>query len=59
MVEFAERYPWWGYKRLTIVMRRAGHEIGKKFVHAVFKAEDLFQKRKPKLGRVAPERQAL
>ena len=47
VVEFAERYPWWGYKRLTIVMRRAGHEIGKKFVHAVFKAEDLFQKRKP------------
>lgn len=46
VVEFADRYPWWGYKRLTIVMRRAGHAIGKKFVHAVFKAENLFQKRK-------------
>jgi putative transposase len=46
VMEFAERYPWWGYKRLSIVIRRAGHAIGKKFVHAVFKAEDLFQKRK-------------
>lgn len=46
VVEYAERYPWWGYKRLSIVMRRDGHVMGKKFVHAVFKAEDLFQKRK-------------
>lgn len=29
VVEFAERYPWWGYKRLAIVLRRAGHDIGK------------------------------
>lgn len=43
---FAERYPWWGYKRLTIVLRRAGHAVGKKFVHAVFKAENLMQKRR-------------
>lgn len=37
VVEFAERYPWWGYKRLAIVLRRAGHDIGKMFVHAVFR----------------------
>ena len=47
VVEFAERYPWWGYKRLAIVLRRAGNDIGKKFVHAVFKAHGLFQKRRP------------
>lgn len=46
VVAFATRYPWWGYKRLTIVLRRAGHAVGKKFVHAVFKADGLLQKRR-------------
>lgn len=46
VVEYAQRYPWWGYKRLTVVLRRAGHALGKKFVHAVFKAEGLLQKRR-------------
>lgn len=46
VVEFARTYPWWGYKRLAIVLRRAGHMVSKKFVHAVFKAEDLMQKRR-------------
>jgi transposase InsO family protein len=47
VVEYARRYPWWGYKRLTIVLERDGHVVGKKFVRAVFKAEDLFQKPRP------------
>lgn len=46
MVEFAERYPWCGYKRLAIVMRRAGHVVSKKFVYTVFKAEGLLHKRR-------------
>jgi len=46
VIEFAQRYPWWGYKRLAIVMQRAGIMVSKKFVHAVFKAEDLTQKRR-------------
>lgn len=46
VVEFAHRYPWWGYKRLAIVMRRAGVVVSNKFVHAVFKGEDLMQKRR-------------
>lgn len=46
VVEYAERYPWWGYKRLVIVMRRAGIEVGKKFAYAVFKAEGLLQRRR-------------
>ena len=47
VIEFAERYPWWGYKRVAIVMRRAGIEVSKKFVRAVYKAEGLMQKRRP------------
>jgi transposase InsO family protein len=46
VMDFAGKYPWWGYKRLAIVLRRAGHVVSKKFVHAVFKAEDLMQKRR-------------
>ena len=46
VMDFARKYPWWGYKRLAIVLRRAGHAVSKKFVHAVFKAEDLMQKRR-------------
>ena len=46
VVAFAERYPWWGYKRLTVVLRRAGHRVGKKFVYAVFKREGLLQRRR-------------
>lgn len=46
VVSFAAQYPWWGYKRLAIVLRRAGHMVSKKFVHAVFKAEKLLQKRR-------------
>ena len=48
VVEFAERYPWWGYRRLAVVLRRAGHAFSTRFVHAVFRAERLFQKRKPR-----------
>ena len=44
--QLAQQYPWWGYKRLAIVLRRAGHMVSKKFVHAVFKAEGLMQKRR-------------
>ncbi|MBD8528342.1 IS3 family transposase [Pseudomarimonas arenosa] len=46
VVDFATKNPWWGYKRLAIVLRRAGHLVSKKFVHAVFKAEGLMQKRR-------------
>ncbi len=46
VVGYAHRYPWWGYKRLAIVMRRDGVAVSKKFVYAVFKAEDLTHKRR-------------
>jgi hypothetical protein len=48
------RYPWWGYKRLVIVMRRSGIVVSKKFVYAVFKAEDSTQKRRATKAELYP-----
>lgn len=46
VVAFATRFPWWGYKRLAVVMRRAGITVSTRFVQRVFRAERLFQTRK-------------
>jgi hypothetical protein len=43
VVSFAQQYPWWGYRRLAIVLRRADHAFSKRFVRAVFRAHGLFQ----------------
>lgn len=50
VVAFAARYPWWGYKRLAVVMRRAGTAVSTRFVHRVFQADQLFQTRKATLA---------
>lgn len=44
--EFARRYPWWGYKRIAVVMRRAGIGVTNKQVYRVMKAAGLLQKRR-------------
>ena len=45
----AQQYPWWGYKRIAVVLRRQGIQVSNKQVWRVFKAEGLFQpKRKPR-----------
>ena len=45
----AQQYPWWGYKRIAVVLRRQGVQVSNKQVWRVFKAEGLFQpKRKPR-----------
>ena len=46
VVAFATRFPWWGYKRLAVVMRRADITVSTRFVQRVFRAEGLFQTRK-------------
>lgn len=46
VVAFATRFPWWGYKRLAVVMRRTGITVSTRFVQRVFRAERLFQTRK-------------
>lgn len=38
---FALLYPWWGYKRLAVVLRRAGEAVTNRFVYRVLKAADL------------------
>lgn len=44
--QFAERSPWWGYKRIAVVARRAGVAVSNKQVYRVMKAAGLLQKRR-------------
>ncbi len=34
---FAEQFPWWGYKRLAVVLRRAGVAVTNRFVYRVLR----------------------
>lgn len=43
---FAKLYPWWGYKRIAVVTRRAGVGVTNKQVYRVMKAAGLLQKRR-------------
>ena len=43
---FAECYPWWGYKRIAVIARRAGVGVTNKQVYRVMKAAGLLQKRR-------------
>ena len=42
----ALEHPYWGYKRIAIVLRRGGTMVSNKFVYAVLKAANLMQKRR-------------
>jgi putative transposase len=44
--ELANRYPWWGYKRIAVVARRCGLKVSNKQVYKVMKAAGLLQKRR-------------
>ena len=39
-------FPWWGFKRIVVVARRAGVEVSNKQVYKVMKAAGLLQKRR-------------
>jgi len=43
---FAMQYPWWGYKRLAVVLRRAGEAVTNRFVYRVLKAAGLLVKKR-------------
>lgn len=45
---FALMYPWWGYKRLAVVVRRAGVSVSNRFVYRVLKEAGLLQRPKPR-----------
>ena len=48
IVEFARRYPQWGYQRLTFVIRRfSEHQVTKYEVYKVMSAEGLLRRQKP------------
>jgi len=40
----AQRFPWWGYKRIAVIARREGIAVGNKQVYRIFKAARLLQK---------------
>ena len=42
----ARKYPWWGYKRIAVVVRRDGIAVSNKQVYKVMKAAGLLQKRR-------------
>lgn len=44
--ELARAYPWWGYKRIAVVARRASLGVSNKIVYRVMKAAGLLQKRR-------------
>lgn len=46
--EMALAYPWWGYKRIAVICRRAEISVSNRFVYRVLKAANLLQRRRPK-----------
>lgn len=46
VVGFAQQFPWWGYKRLAVVLRRAGEAVTNRFVYRVLKAAGLLVRRR-------------
>lgn len=48
VLRFALAYPWWGFKRLAVVCRRAGLTVSNRFVYQVLAAADLLQRRRPR-----------
>ena len=46
VVACAERYPWWGYKRIAVVCRRNGLRVSNKVVYRVMRDADLLQRRR-------------
>ncbi len=46
VVRCAERYPWWGYKRIAVVSRRGGLAVSDRLVYRVMREADLLQRRR-------------
>lgn len=45
---FALMYPWWGYKKLAVVMRHASVGVSNRLVYRALKAAGLLQRAKPR-----------
>jgi putative transposase len=46
VVGFAKQFPWWGYRRLAVVLRRAGERVTNRFVYRVLRAAGLLLKKR-------------
>ncbi len=44
--QLAERYPWWGYKRIAVIARRLSIDVTNKQAYRVMKEAGLLQKRR-------------
>lgn len=43
----AELYPWYGYKKIAVICRRAGHKVKNRHAYRVMHDHGLLQKRRP------------
>jgi len=48
VVSMATRNPWYGYKRIAVMCRRAGSPVSDRQVYRVMKARGLLQKKRPR-----------
>lgn len=48
VVQMAIDNPWYGYKRIAVMCRRAGHDITDRLAYQAMKEESLLQKKKPR-----------
>jgi hypothetical protein len=44
--ELAQKYPWWGYKRIAVIARRLALGVSNRQVYKVLKAAGLLQKKR-------------
>ena len=47
MILTAELYPWYGYKKIAAICRRAGHKVKNRHAHRVMREHGLLHKRCP------------
>jgi len=48
IIAMASANPWYGYKRIAVMCRRAGHAVKDRYAYAVMRQEGLLQKRRPR-----------
>ena len=48
----ATNHPWYGYKRIAVMCRRAGHRVTNRQCYRVMKTHDLLQKRKARAAEI-------
>ena len=52
VVQMATDNPWYGYKRIAVMCRRAGHAVKSRQCYRAMKEHDLLQKRRPRAAQI-------